>query len=849
MESNTNLEDQADTIIAKIKHYLISSMACLINESSDEEFYRALCYALREEIMINGAATRRTFNRYNARMLYYISMEYLPGQFLNNNISNINASELINRVITKLNRQHDNIFSCEPDPGLGNGGLGRLASCLLDSLATHNYPAMGYGLRYQYGVFEQQLWDGIQVERPDTWLLHENPWEFRRDAHAYSIKFRGESIPQSNLHGEKVLGLHDYEEVRALAYDTSILGYSESHDFSVVTMRLWTTKESPRNFQLQRYNAGQLDQAAENTTLTDVLYPNDNNDMGKRIRLKQEFLLVSASLQDIIKQYLSHYPNFSQFADKIRIQINDTHPTLAIAELIRLLIKEHQLSWLSAKEIALTCISYTNHTIMAEAMEQWNIERLRQLLPRQFAIIEKLNMDLCEEVRKRFPDDEGRIRRMSIIEGGQIRMANLAIYGSHHINGVAELHTEILKNSEFKDFYEMFPNRFVNVTNGITQRRWLLNSNPELAAFITERIGNGWITDFSQIRSLGNYASDEQSQQAFLDIKKRNKQKLIQFIDNSCTIRNSKGKPIESPLMLDPEALFDVHIKRIHEYKRQLLNALHAIMLYHELLNDPESRSVKRLILFSGKAAPGYDTAKKILRLIHCIARKINADLSIKKKLKIVIIENYNVSKAEIIIPAADLSEQISTAGMEASGTGNMKLAINGALTIGTDDGANIEMKQEINEQWWPFSFGASANEIATMRTNASYNPIDIYNTNHAIQMAVDTLRDGTFSTNNDENSTLCSIYDLLLDSSPGDIPDKYFVLKDLPDYYTTHKKVEDLYQDQSKWSEMAIYNIAGMGKFSTDNSISNYARKIWELTAYPIDKSILEDVRSSYRG
>ncbi len=842
-----DLDYQAEMLIAKAKHYLITTMGRVSDDANSDEFYRALCYALREEIMINWLATSRTHLQKDVRMLYYLSMEFLPGRILSNNITNLNSTDVVRLVMHKMNRSYSDIVKREFDPGLGNGGLGRLASCFLDSLATLNYPAQAYGLRYQYGIFEQQLWDGVQIEAPDCWLLSENPWEFRRDLRRVIVKYRGQTSGASNIHGDEILMLNNYEEVWALPYDIPIIGYAQSNKFSVVTLRLWTTKESPRNFQLQRYNAGRLDEAAENTTLTDVLYPSDYHETGKRVRLKQEFLLVSASIQDIIRHYLANHDNFRAFVDKVRIQINDTHPALIIAELIRILTKHYDIPWDKAVEMTMACTGYTNHTILSEALEEWDQNLLVYLLPRQYKIIERLNHEFCNSIRKIYANDEEKIQRMSILEKGKVRMANLAIVGSHSINGVAALHSEILKNKVFKDFYDLFPERFTNVTNGVTQRRWLLHCNPELAKFITKRIGEGWITDFSQIKQLAKFANDAVSQEEFLSIKRKNKLHLIEFINQENKLRDAKGEIAFPPPLIDVNSLFDVQIKRIHEYKRQLLNIMHLIMLYHEICETPDHQRVKRTCIFGGKAAASYDTAKDIIRLIHCVARRVNKDPAVGNALKIVYIENYNVSRAEIIIPAADLSEQISTAGTEASGTGNMKLSINGALTIGTNDGANIEMREEITDRWWPFAFGCSTEEIDKMKAENSYRPKDLYEANSKIRRAVDSLRDHSFANNEAEHQAFSDLYHKLMESHYGGPADRYFTLQDLDSYYQTQKRVEELYQNPFQWAEYAIHNIAGMGKFSTDISIKNYCDKIWGLTPCPSDDEILERVRHEY--
>lgn len=840
-----DLDHQADILIAKLKHYLITTMGRVSDEATPNEFYRALSYTFREEVMINWLATARTHANKDVRTVYYLSMEYLPGRILTNNITNLASNDLVRRIIDKMNRGYTDIMSCESEPGLGNGGLGRLASCILDSLATHHYPAQAYGLRYQYGTFEQQIWDGIQVEAPDIWLINENPWEFRRDQRKAVVKYAGTTTATTNIHGDEILLLHNYEEVSALPHDIPIIGCIQDNQFSVVTLRLWSTKESPRNFQLQRYNAGAVGQAAENTTLSDVLYPSDHHDTGRRIRLKQEFLLVSASLQDIIRHYLTRHDNFRAFADKTRIQINDTHAALAIPELIRILTKHYDLPWKMALDITQTCTGYTNHTILKEALEEWDQNLFLQLLPRQYQIIQRLNQDFCNMVRIKYPNDEERIRRVSIIENSKVRMANLSIFGSHKINGVSEIHTKILKEKVFKDFYEMFPERFINITNGVTQRRWLLHCNPDLAKFITRRIGDQWITDFSHIQELANFANDGTAQEEVLAIKKKNKMRFIEFLSHN-KFRNANGDSVIPAPPIDVGSLFDVQVKRIHEYKRQLLNVLHLIMLYQEILGNPNTKRIKRTVIFAGKAAAGYETAKDIIRLIHCVARKINRDPALQGLLKVLFIENYCVTKAEIIIPSADLSQQISTAGTEASGTGNMKLTINGALTIGTNDGANVEMREAITDRWWPFSFGCSAEEIARL-SSSGYNPLDICNSYPNIRRAVDSLRDRTFALNDAEHLTFSDLYHQLMEMHYGGSPDRYFVLKDLPDYYDTQLKVEALYERPEEWAEYVIHNIAGMGNFSIDHAVKKYCEKIWNITACPSDSEILSNVRHEY--
>lgn len=828
--------EAVDTLAQKIRHLIITTSGRTADEATIEEFYQALSSTLREEVMVNWTAANHTLEEKKVRMTFFLSMEYLPGRLLNHNISNLGATHLVRALLSKLNRNLDDLIGCESEAALGNGGLGRLSSCFLDSLATLHYPARGYGLRYQYGIFEQEVWDGIQIERPDSWLLNMNPWEQRRDTHAVEIHFKGRPIPVKNKQGDEIYLLENFEAVRALPFEMPIIGYSEKADYSVIPLRLWSTKESPRNFQLQRFNAGFFEQAAENTSLTDVLYPNDDNELGKRIRLKQEFLLVSASLQDILRRTLRVFGDLNVLADKVRIQINDTHPALMIAELIRTLTKNYDFSWKDAWETCQACCSYTNHTILREALEEWRESRIKDLLPRQYRVIQRLNQEFCDSVRHRYPNEEEKIRRVSIIEGGQIRMAHLAILGSHKVNGVAKLHTEILKKKIFKDFAELYPAKFLSITNGIAQRRWLLDANPLLSDFISERIGREWITDFPQIERLAAFASDPKSQEKFLAIKRKNKEELRTFLTRENPVRDKSGKIISHSQVLSLDALFDIQIKRFHEYKRQLMNALHLIMVYHELLDDSSSRKVARFAIFSGKAAPGYKMAKQILDLVYALGRTFSHEPALKDRLGVAFIENYNVSKAEIIIPAADLSEQISTAGWEASGTGTMKFAINGALTIGTEDGANIEMHQAVGDKWWPFGFGASAEE-----NERPYDPHEIYSQDPAIRRAVDALKDGPFATKAYERGSFTKLHEYLITRDP------YRILKDLRPYYETQKKAEALFLQPNAWAETALRNIAAMGSFSADVAIRNYAEKIWGIEPCPPDPEILEKVRREY--
>ncbi len=836
------LDHKVKRFSQQIKHYLITMMGKTVEEATDEEFYRAFSWVLREEVMVHWAATTHSHMQKRARKMYYFSMEWLPGRVLVNNVTNIGSIDLVKRLLKYMNRDTTNIINAERDPGLGNGGLGRLAACFLDSLATHDYPAMGYGLRYHYGIFEQELWSGVQIERPDCWLLNEVPWELRRDSHAASVQFNGRLVTKKNRHNEEVHNLVDYEEVRALPYDLPIIGYNPKADYSALTLRLWTTKESPLNFLLARFNAGDLSDAAKNTALTDVLYPNDQYSLGLFMRIKQEYLLVSAGLQDIFKQFHMTFDDIQEFPDKIRIQINDTHPTLIISELMRLLTRYYEFRWEEAWDITKTVCSFTNHTVLRESLEEWDHQLMKQILPRQMHIIEKINFDFCNQVRSKYPNDEARVRRMSIIENERVRMAHLGIVGSHKVNGVAALHSEILKKSLFKDFHEMFPGVFTNVTNGVTPRRWLLKCNPKWASLISELIGDDWVRDLSHLNRLHDFARDPVVQQRFMEIKDENKERLLSALCKQKKDRYGSSVDCSKEFFLEKGVLFDVQVKRFHEYKRQLMNALHAIILFNEIRKDPNSHTVKRKILIGGKAAPGYEMAKMIIRLIYMISRRINKDPIVGEKLKVIFIENYNVSKAELIIPAADLSEQISTAGQEASGTSNMKFSMNGALTIGTQDGANIEMKEAVTEKWWPFTFGLTSQEVDEYHRNHSYNPEFFISQNPILQEVINCLKDDTFAENDVEKEALQKICNSLL-------IDRYFVLKDLISYRETQRKVETLFQDPHRWAEYAIHNVASMGGFSSDRSIEEYAKNIWGLEKCPIDKQELNRVNKEFHN
>lgn len=836
-------EMRVNHLVTKVKHYLISRWGKLHDHASCELFYEAFSFSFREEVMTNWTACFNSYLKNNSRMVYFLSMEYLPGKILSHAIMTLNAEAIVKEAMKRLGRSYDEIMHQEREPGLGNGGLGRLASCFLDSLATLKIPAIGYGLRYQYGTFEQEICYGNQLERPDRWLDNPYPWEFRRNDRTYTIEFGGHLSQVDPKNPEQHPQLIDSEEVRAIAFDIPIVGHSPHQDYSVATMRLWSTKESPRNFRLQIFNTGKLDEAAENTHLTDILYPNDNHDVGKRFRLKQEFLLVSASLQDIYRRHLAVNPNLTNLAEKASIQINDTHPALLVAEMMRTLTQNYEIHWDHAWEITSSCIHFTNHTVMAEALEEWKISRLEQLLPRQYKVIQRINEQFNQSLQSKNLDEKTR-SKLQIIDHEHVRMANLAIYGSKRVNGVAKLHTNILKEHIFKEFYALYPDKFINITNGVTPRRWLLHCNPLLKEFITKHIGPNWEYDFELIKDVHQIADRVEVQDEFLEIKRKNKLHAAEFINKYNSQFRSYDPFVQNMSPLGPDSLYDMHIKRIHEYKRQLLKLIHAIMLYQEIIANPSARKVKRTIFFGGKAAAGYEKAREMIYLTHILAKKINQDPRANQQLRVLFVENYNVNKAEILIPAADLSEQISMAGKEASGTGNMKLAMNGALTIGTEDGANIEMREAVSDQWWPFRFGATKEEVEELKKSLTYNPNQIYQNSPHIKKALDALKDGTFGENDFEKKVLAQFYHYLVE---GFNPDPYLVIHDLNSYYEVQKKVEALYLEPRRWAEFALHNIASMTSFSSDVSIKKYAQEIWNIEPTEMNSKELEKIRQEF--
>ncbi|MDK2786791.1 MAG: glycogen phosphorylase [Epulopiscium sp.] len=788
-----------------------------IETATKQQIYQAVAFALRDLITDRWIATHKTYEEKDAKIVYYLSMEFLMGRALGNNLINLMAKKEVEEALAELGINYNDIEEEEPDPGLGNGGLGRLAACFLDSLATLEYSAYGCGIRYRHGIFEQKIVDGYQVEQPDNWLENGNPWEIRRSEYACEVKFGGNVRVEKKENGEDRFIQENCHTIIAVPYDIPILGYN---NYTVNTLRLWDARAIIK-FDFNKFDQGEYQKAVEQQylaeTIVEVLYPNDNHIQGKELRLKQQYFFVSASVQTAVKKFKSKHNDLKDLPKKIAIQMNDTHPSMAVAELMRILIDEEDLSWDEAWNITTQVCAYTNHTIMSEALEKWPVELFSRLLPRIYQIIEEINRRFCLELLIRYKDDHERIRRMAIISDGQVKMAWLAIVGSHSVNGVAALHTEILKNQELKDFYELYPHKFNNKTNGITQRRWLAKANPKLAALITDTIGDGWFTDLTELNKLVPYKENEAFRKKFMEIKYENKIKLAEYI--------KKHNNIE----IDPNSIYDIQIKRLHEYKRQLLNVLHILYLYNQLKAHPDMDFYPRTFIFGAKAAPGYRRAKLIIKLINTVADIINKDEHINGKIKVVFVENYNVSIAEKLFPAADISEQISTASKEASGTGNMKFMLNGAVTIGTLDGANIEIKEEVGDENI-FIFGLTADQVIEYYKNRNYNPWDIYNTNQDLRLVLTQLINGFLSPENPE--LFREIYDSLLNGG-----DEYFVLKDFDSYAQTHRRIVEAYKNREEWTKMQIMNVAKSGKFSSDRTIKEYAEEIWNLE--PIHVSV----------
>ena len=786
--------------------------------ATKRDFFKSLALSVRDRLIERWIETQQTYYREGAKRIYYLSMEFLLGRLLGDAISNLGLSRNINEAITDLGYEPEELMNLESDAALGNGGLGRLAACFLDSMATLELPAYGYGIRYDYGIFYQRILNGYQKEYPDNWLRYGNPWEIERPEYIYHIKYYGRVNEYKDKSGRVRFDWADTDNIIAMAYDTPIPGY---HNNTVNNLRLWAAK-STREFNLEYFNSGDYDRAVEDKieseTISKVLYPRDDFYGGRELRLKQEYLLVSATLQDIIRRYKkTHSDNFSLFPEKVAIQLNDTHPVLSILELMRILLDIEGLDWDEAWDITVKTFGYTNHTVMPEALEKWKVKLLELVLPRHLQIIYEINRRWLSEISQKYPGDEERVRTLSIIEEGDeknIRMANLAIVGSHSINGVAALHTEILKKDVFKEFYDYWPEKFNNKTNGITQRRWLKLCNPGLSELITEKIGENWITNLTELKKLDNFVDDEAFRKKWNKVQRQNKIRLAEYIH-----RKLKTE-------VNTDSLFDVQVKRLHEYKRQLLNALHAITLYNRIKANPDAEVVPRTIIFGGKAAPAYAMAKLIIKLINSIADVVNHDDGIDDKLKVIFIPNYSVTLAELIIPAADLSEQISTAGMEASGTGNMKFALNGALTVGTLDGANIEIREEVGEENI-FIFGLKSDEVSRRRRDG-HDPRSYYNGNAELKKTIDMIQNGFFSP--EEPNLFKPIIESLLNQG-----DHYMVLADYESYVKCQEKISQTFLDRDKWLKMSILNVANMGKFSSDRTIKEYAKEIWDAKSIPI--------------
>ena len=807
----------------KFKKELESNVRMLfrrkLEEATPQQIYQAVAYSVKDDIIDNWIETHKAYEKQDKKMVYYMSMEFLMGRALGNNMINLLCYDDVRETLEELGLDLNLIEDQEPDAALGNGGLGRLAACFLDSLATLGYPAYGCGIRYRYGMFKQKIENGYQVEVPDNWLKYGNPFEIKRDEYAVEVKFGG-YVDVEMHNGRQKFVQKGYQSVRAVPYDMPIVGYG---NHIVNTLRIWDA-EAINNFNLDSFDKGEYQKAVEQEnlarTICEVLYPNDNHMAGKELRLKQQYFFISASVQRAIAKYKETHDDIRKFHEKVTFQLNDTHPTVAVAELMRILVDEEGLEWDEAWEITRKTCAYTNHTIMAEALEKWPIELFSRLLPRVYQIVEEINRRFVIEIQNKYPGDQEKIRKMAILYDGQVRMAHLAIAGSYSVNGVARLHTDILKKRELKDFYEMMPEKFNNKTNGITQRRFLLHGNPLLAQWITDKIGDDWITNLKHINELSVYADDELSQKEFMNIKYKNKVRLAKYIKE------------HNGIEVDPRSIFDVQVKRLHEYKRQLLNILHVMYLYNKLKQNPGMDFYPRTFIFGAKASAGYMRAKSIIKLINSVGDVINNDASINGKIKVVFIENYRVSNAEIIFAAADVSEQISTASKEASGTGNMKFMLNGALTLGTMDGANVEIVDEVGEEN-AFIFGLSSDEVIAYEHNGQYNPRDIYNSDADIRAVLTQLVDGTYSQGNFEEFR--DIYNSLLDGQGGR-PDMYFILKDFRSYAEAQERVEAAYKDEKKWARSAMLNTAKSGKFSSDRTIEEYAKEIWHLDKVKVE-------------
>ena len=792
-----------------------------IEEATDQQIFQAVSYAVKDMIIDRWIATHKEYERRDVKTVYYLSMEFLMGRALGNSIINLCENQMIREALQEMNIDLVNIEDQEPDPALGNGGLGRLAACFLDSLSTLGYAAYGCGIRYKYGMFEQKIENGYQIEVPDEWLKYGYPFEMKRAEYAVEVKFGGYVRYMKDGNGKERFVQENYQSVMAIPYDIPIIGYGNN---VVNTLRIWDA-EPISSFNLDSFDKGDYQKAVEQEnlarTICEVLYPNDNHYAGKELRLKQQYFFVSASIQRAVKKYMEHHEDVRNLYEKVCFQLNDTHPTVTVAELMRILMDDYDLSWDDAWKVTTKTCAYTNHTIMSEALEKWPVELFSKLLPRIYQIIEEINRRFVIEIQNCYPGDYNKVANMAIVYDGQVKMAHLAIVGSFSVNGVARLHTEILKNQQLKDFYQMMPQKFNNKTNGITQRRFLLHGNPLLANWISSKIGDAWITHLPEMKKLVPYADDEQCRNEFMEIKHQNKIRLAQYI--------KKHNNID----IDPNSIYDVQVKRLHEYKRQLLNILHVMYLYNELKKNPEMDFYPRTFIFGAKASAGYRRAKAIIKLINSVGDVINNDKSINNKIKVVFIENYRVSNAELIFAASDVSEQISTASKEASGTGNMKFMLNGAVTIGTRDGANVEMVEEVGEEN-AVIFGLSSDEVINYELHGGYNPKDIYNTDADIRTILTQLINGHYAPENSE--LFRELYNSLLEPVDGARPDQYFILKDFRSYVEAQKKIQEIYVDKQRWAKMAMLNTACCGKFSSDRTIQEYVNDIWHLESVRVE-------------
>ena len=798
-----------------------------VEEATPQQLFQAVSYAVKEAIIDDWLATQKQYEKDDPKTVYYMSMEFLLGRALGNNLINMTAYKEVKEALEEMGIDLNVIEDQEPDPALGNGGLGRLAACFLDSLATLGYASYGCGIRYRYGMFKQKIRDGYQVEAPDNWLKDGNPFELRRPEYAKEVRFGGNIRVEYDETGKTHFVQENYESVMAIPYDYPIVGYG---NHIVNTLRIWDA-EAIVDFQLDSFDRGDYHKAVEQENLAknivEVLYPNDNHIAGKELRLKQQYFFVSASIQAAITKFKKKHGDISKLPEKVTFQMNDTHPTVAVAELMRILLDEENLGWNEAWDITTKCCAYTNHTIMAEALEKWPINLFSRLLPRIYQIIQEIDRRFVEQVRAQYPGNEEKVKKMAILMDGQVKMAHLAIVAGYSVNGVAKLHTEILKNQELKDFYQMMPEKFNNKTNGITQRRFLMHANPLLADWVTEKLGTKeWITDLSKMSGLKEWLDDEEALKEFMTIKFKNKERLAAYIKE------------HNGVEVDPRSIFDVQVKRLHEYKRQLLNILHVMYLYNQIKEHPEMSFYPKTYVFGAKASAGYIRAKEIIKLINSVADVINNDRSINGKLKVVFIEDYRVSNAELIFAAADISEQISTASKEASGTGNMKFMMNGAPTLGTMDGANVEIVDEVGIDH-AFIFGLSADEVINYEQNGGYKPYDIYNTAPDIRRVVDQLVDGTYA--NGDKEMYRDLYNSLLNNQGGARADMYFILKDFRSYADAQARAMEAYKDTDKWAKMALKNTACCGKFSADRTIQEYVDDIWHLDHVVINEDELE--------